>query len=185
MAAFSSNLSLLSIQCANRNIAARYVPYIGLMILMLYGFITTQPKASTATQISVKKSRDGETASGQEYPLQVRESNLEIIKKSVPVEISYKAAAGDRKEDPPDETELRRNPPEYNLTGDALLDACRIRDSDYKMIHDKVSIDPTMRARIQEEREKGNSMHLRILCVVQTSGHRHAERIPVLRQTWG
>ena len=168
---------------------------------MAYAFIFTQPKSSTSVGQGVEnRGRSGENIlhkSQKDVLLNLRDSNVEILKKSSSIDISYK----ERTEDPtkrggqdvnfdwgyvPDEKELRNNPPSFNLTGDDLLDACRIRDNDYKMIHEKVSIDPTMKE-TQDKRDKGtdNSDHPNILCVVQTSGHRHAERIPVLRRTWG
>jgi hypothetical protein len=176
--------------CRGQNVSVRH-PYVCLLILLVYGVIF---ETTTFTRRS-KHSPESLTNKIHSTPQSlIRASNLEIIRKATPLDIVFQNVAQDRTKDPhrgaldelgqwgyrPDPAALRNNPLDFNLTGNALDEACKIRDSEYKMIHDKVSIDSSILGRKQV-----SDHHPKIICVVQTSGHRHWDRIPALRRTWG
>ncbi|CAB9508613.1 acetylgalactosamine 3-beta-galactosyltransferase 1 [Seminavis robusta] len=181
-AAFTENVSNIRSQ----NLSYRH-PYFFLVILLVYGIVfestlIISPSATTTTK------QQQTQLSSKNKPL-LRPSNVEILQKSQPVDMvfvqrSASATDGIARDDQgqdgyvPDVTALRQNPPGFNLTGGELKDACQIRDSDYKMIHEKVAVDASKKQTKQQAEQK-------ILCVVQTSGHRHYDRIPALRRTWG
>jgi len=119
---------------------------------------------------------------------------LEIVQKAKPVDLTYVDVSEGHKEHPHmgakdengnsgyvhDATALRKNPPPYNFSGDALQKACTKRDNNYKMLHEKVFVD--MEA--HEKAEKSGKKRDKIFCLVYTTEKGHPA-IPRIRETWG
>jgi len=130
----------------------------------------------------------------------LRPNNVDIVQKATALDLSYVDVTRGPEHDLHrgvtdeagsyhggyvlDEQALRRNPPALNWTGDRIADACKLRDSEYTMIDKKISIVDVNRAAKKNEAQPSRPPQ-RILCVVQTSLHRHQEKIPVIRETWG
>lgn len=176
-------------QCVGSSYVSRYLPFAVLVGLALYVifFISTSSSSSSVINYQIFSSTQQSYSKGT-VPAGLRSSNEEIVQKASMVDITYKDVTRGKQKDPhrgaqdqhgnwgyvADEKSLRQNPPQFNLTGGILRDACNIRDSEFKMIDEKVAIDPNLKKK-----------SAKILCIVQTSGHRHADRVPALRRTWG
>lgn len=119
---------------------------------------------------------------------------LEIVQRAQPIDVSYVDVSGGHKEHPHlgamdadgklgylhDETALRRNPPPFHFEGEALRNACTLRDNNYKMLTEKVFVDLNATKIIDASKAPRD----KIFCLVYTidSGH---PKIPPIRETWG
>jgi len=124
----------------------------------------------------------------------LRPTNLAIVRMPKQVDISYIDVSGGHQEHPHmgakdengefgyihDETALRKNPPAFNFTGEALTTACKKRNPDWRMLHEKVVVDLDAHKAAEESGKKRD----KIFCLVYTieSGH---PKIPAIRETWG
>jgi hypothetical protein len=198
--------------CRRQKISMRH-PYMCLLLLLVYG-VVFETTTFASTQHGSKQQHLPEsitTSKQQTIQTVLRASNLEILPKATPIDIVFQKTVATTNNDNddrtyrgglndlgqegyrPDPMALRNNPPEFGLTSKALQDVCKIRDSDYSMIHEKVSIDASILSRTttttvsssSEQQQQQHDKNPKILCVVQTSGHRHWDRIPALRRTWG
>jgi hypothetical protein len=88
----------------------------------------------------------------------------------------------------PDERALRRDPPPFRLGGKRLARACSKRDSDFRLLTEKVLVEDlnaTADRRNGEGRPGGpGPPPIRILCLIYTVEQHHS-RLPAIRETWG
>jgi len=88
-----------------------------------------------------------------------------------------------------DATALRQNPPpplagySFGKDGATLREACAIHDANYKMIHEKVHVLQESEPLLQQSTTASN--HAKLFCIVYTTEHSHAHKIPPIRETWG
>lgn len=124
----------------------------------------------------------------------LRPTNLEIVQKATPIDISYVPVHGGHKEHPHmgakdedgnwgyvhDEKALRLNPPPLTWPNGYEEQACSMRDNNYRMLTERVVIDREYDLKMNDLGGKRD----KIFCLVYTieSGH---PRIPNIRETWG
>jgi len=161
--------------------------YVLMALIVLYGLYFNHTTSSTTSLAVVEEHQPKRT----HMP-----SNKEILRKLKPVDITYLDVTGGpdiQKREyhhrgaqdehgqygyKPKLQALRLDPPSLNLTSDALVKACNIRDEEYNMIHEKITI-----YQPEKEGDKKQQYETKLLCVLQTVGHRH-DRMTALRQTW-
>lgn len=83
-----------------------------------------------------------------------------------------------------DETALKRNPPLWQWDTLTLNATCNQRDSDFKMLTERVHVAFDYHERAEQEERLGQRKRPKLFCVVYTidSGH---FKIPFIRETWG
>ncbi|CAB9512897.1 acetylgalactosamine 3-beta-galactosyltransferase 1 [Seminavis robusta] len=82
-----------------------------------------------------------------------------------------------------DPTALRNHPPSSFtplLNESFLTQACALRDSNYQMIEEQVSVIP-----VASPTDNLHRTPVRLLCIVYTTESSHVDKIPALRNTWG
>jgi glycoprotein-N-acetylgalactosamine 3-beta-galactosyltransferase len=138
----------------------------------------------------------------------LREECLDVVRRAgPPVDLAYEDVTGGHVDHPhlgatyedgttfgyvPDVGALRRDPPPFRLGGggdgeEALLArACSTRDSDNKVLTEKVFVDLSASAATwpNEGGPGGPPPPERILCLVYTIEPHHS-RLPAIRETWG
>jgi len=141
--------------------------------------------------IPERKEDDEQQAAEKEKKLDppLDPERLALLQKSKPVDIAY-VNITDRSDHPHkgakdadgnwgyvhDPTALRKNPPPFTFPD--LESACALRDNDYKMMTEQVSVvDVKAHDAVRRRRDK-------IFCLVYTIAESH-DRIPYIRETWG
>jgi hypothetical protein len=135
-----------------------------------------------------QESSSEEQESSSSIPL--RKTNLEIVQKAKPIEISFVGVSGGHKEHPHmgakdedgkwgyihDETALHKNPPPFEWGKGKEAEACSSRDSNWKMMTKRVKVE----MEYDHQKEKSGTKRDKIFCLVYTmeSGH---DRIPYIR----
>ena len=131
---------------------------------------------------------------GQKPKTPLRQTNLDIVQKAKPVDISYVDVTDGFKEFPHkgardvngqwgyvhDETFLKKNPPKFEYEAEAEKKACTNRDNNYKMMIKRVFVDEEY----NKQRNADGNKRDKIFCLVYTieSGH---NKIPNILETWG
>lgn len=120
----------------------------------------------------------------------LRKTNLEIVQKAKPIDISFVDVSGGHKEHPHmgakdedgswgyihDETALHKKPPLFEWKDDKEEEACSSRDNNWKMMTKRVKVE----MEYDGKKVKSGVKRDRIFCLVYTieSGH---DRIPYIR----
>lgn len=124
----------------------------------------------------------------------LRPENLKIVAEAKPVDISFSDVSGGHSEHPHlgatddkgalgyihDETALRKNPPEFKWEDENLKKACISRDTNYRMMTERVVVDLDYNKKMEESGFKRD----KIFCLVYTIDKNH-HTIPNIRETWG
>jgi len=125
----------------------------------------------------------------------LRPTNLKIIQQATPMEISYLAVDGGHKDHPHlgakdeegnrdyvhDEKALHKNPPPFTWSSaQEEQEACSLRDDDFRMLTERVSVDTEYDKKMKDSGAKRD----KIFCLVYTIEKGHPS-IPNIRQTWG
>jgi hypothetical protein len=119
---------------------------------------------------------------------------LEIIKKAKPVDISFVDVSGGNLEFPHkgakdengnwgyvhDETALHKSHPPFQWEEQVQKEMCMKRDSNYRMLTQRVFVDLEYDKKQEESGVKRN----KIFCLMYTTESSH-NKLPAIRQTWG
>lgn len=124
----------------------------------------------------------------------LRQTNLEIVQKAKPVDISFVDVSGGHKDHPHkgakdengnwgyihDETALHKNPPGFSFAKGQEEPACSSRDNNWKMMTKRVKVE----TEYDKKQEASGARRDKIFCLVYTIEKGH-DKIPNIRETWG
>lgn len=149
------------------------------------------PKVEEEEVVTIPERKEDEQFMEKKLDPPLSADRLAVIQKAKPVDITY-VNITNRSEHPHlgakdadgkwgyihDPTSLRKNPPQFNFPD--LNSACALRDNDFKMMSEQVSVD----WKAHEAKESSGERRDKIFCLVYTIAESH-DRIQYIRETWG